>query len=191
MKLMVLACAVALALVSGGKLAMAAQNEPVPTVPVPTVPVPTVPVPEVAVFPFELVDSSQEGELIPKVRPEETKRLALLMADLKARLAASGKYSIADTDRLAAEIKSAEPFSKCNGCEVDLAKKSGAALAIFGLVQKFSDTLLTVNIQVMDAQTGTLQSAFSAGVQGNTDEAWLRGVSHIVRNRLLSESAPK
>jgi hypothetical protein len=149
------------------------------------------PVPSVAVFPFDLLDSSQEGELILKVRPEETKRLSLLMDDLKARLATSGQYSIASTDAIAAEIKDAVPFSKCNGCEADLAKKTGAKLAMFGLVQKFSETLLAVNIQVIDAETGTLKNAYSAGVQGNTDEAWLRGVSHIVRNRLLSETSPK
>ena len=43
----------------------------------------------VAVFPFELLDSSQEGELILKVRPEETKRLELLTQDLMTRLSAA------------------------------------------------------------------------------------------------------
>lgn len=147
--------------------------------------------PTVAIFPFELLDSSQEGELFPKVRPEETKRLELLTSELKSRLSASGQYQVASTDALASEIKAAAPLFKCNGCETDLAKKTGAKLAMLGLVQKFSDTLLAVNIQVIDAETGVLKNAYSSGVQGNTDDAWIRGVSYIVRNRLLSETPPK
>jgi hypothetical protein len=145
----------------------------------------------VAVFPFELLDSSQEGELILKVRPEETKRLALLREELQSRLGASSKFTIVDISKLDDEVKVAAPLFKCNGCEVDLAKKTGAKLAMLGLVQKFSDTLLAVNIQVIDAETGALKTSYSAGVQGNTDEAWLRGVSYIVRNRLTVEGTPK
>lgn len=145
----------------------------------------------VAIFPFELLDSSQEGELFPKVRPEETKRLALLTNELKARLEASGQYQVASLDAMASEIKAAAPLFKCNGCETDLAKKSGAKVAMLGLVQKFSDTLLAVNIQVIDAETGVLKNAYSASVQGNSDDAWVRGVSYIIRNKLLSETPPK
>ena len=141
----------------------------------------------VAVFPFELLDASQDGEFILKVRPEETKRLMLLTQDLKARLAASKRYAIADISALEKEITAAAPLHKCNGCEADLAKKTGAKLAMLGLVQKFSDTLLAVSIQVIDAETGALKNSYSAGLQGNTDEAWLRGVSYIVRNKLTTE----
>ncbi len=145
----------------------------------------------VAVFPFELLDSSQEGELILKVRPEETRRLTLLGEELKARLMASSRFEIVDISKLDGEVKAAAPLFKCNGCETDLAKKTGAELAMLGLVQKFSDTLLAVNIQVIDAETGALKGAYNAGVQGNTDEAWVRGVSYIVRNRLNAEGTPK
>jgi TolB-like protein len=147
--------------------------------------------PTVAIFPFELLDSSQEGELFVKVRPEETKRLELLTNELTARLTASGQFQIVNTDALASEIKAAAPLFKCNGCEADLAKKTGSKIVMLGLVQKFSDTLLAVNIQVIDGETGTLKQAYSSGVQGNTDDAWVRGVSYIVRNRLLSEPTKK
>ena len=140
----------------------------------------------VAVFPFELLDSSQKGELIVKVKPEETKRLVLLADDLANRLAATSRFEVVPVTGLAAEIEAAAPLHKCNGCEVELAKKSGARFAMVGLVQKFSDTLLSVSIQVVDTQSGAIK-AYSAGVQGNTDEAWLRGVSYLVRNRLLME----
>lgn len=141
----------------------------------------------IAVFPFELLDTTQDGELFPKVRPEETRRLVLLTEDLRNRLAALQKFSIVGLDPIAAEIKSAAPLHRCNGCEGDLAKKAGAELAVVGVVQKFSDTLLSVNIQFVDSATGAVIKVYSAGIQGNTDEAWLRGTSYIVRNRIAVE----
>jgi hypothetical protein len=141
------------------------------------------------VFPFELLDSTQEGELFPKVRPEETKRLGLLTDDLKTRLAALNRFDLVAADPIAADIKSAAPLHRCNGCEADLAKKAGAKLAVLGVVQKFSDTLLSVNIQIVESSTGAVRQTFSAGIQGNTDEAWLRGVSYIVRNRIAAQTS--
>jgi TolB-like protein len=147
--------------------------------------------PTVAVFPFELMDSSQEGELFVKVRPEETKRLAALVDDLKARLTTSGQFEVVGVEPLAAELKAAAPLYSCNGCELNLAKKSGAKLVMLGLVQKFSDTLLAINVQVVDAETGMLKGSYSAGVQGNTDEAWLRGLGYIVRNKIITQEPQK
>lgn len=141
----------------------------------------------VAVFPFELLDQSQDGELIIKVRSEETKRLAALTQDLQSRLTASKAYEIVDLTKLSVEIKAGSPLHKCDSCLADLAAKSGAQIAMLGLVQKFSDTLLSVSIQVIDAKTGAVKNSYTVGVQGNTDEAWLRGVSYIVRNKLMIE----
>ena len=143
------------------------------------------------VFPFELLDTSQEEDFMLKVRPEETARLALLTQDLKTRIAALKPYQLAEIPELEADIKAAAPLHKCNGCEIDLAKKSGAKFAILGLVQKFSDTLLSVRVQLLDAETGTLVHSYSAAIQGNTDEAWLRGVSYIVRNKLGNQETPQ
>ena len=143
----------------------------------------------VAVFPFELLDDSQSDELYPAVRPEETERLAHLTEDLKARLAATERYEIASLGPLTADLKNATPLNKCNGCEADLAKKSGADVAMLGLVHKFSDTLLSVNIEVVDAKSGKIAAMYTAGVQGNTEEAWMRAMRYIVKNKIVTEGA--
>jgi hypothetical protein len=145
----------------------------------------------VAIFPFELLDTSQEDNYVLKISPDETKRLTLLTQDLTARLSQLEGYQVVDTSNLTADIKAAAPLHKCNGCEVGLVQKTGAQLAVLGLVQKFSDTLLAVSIQVLDAQTGALRNSYSAGIQGNTDEAWLRGVSYIVRNQMTPPPTPQ
>jgi Protein of unknown function (DUF2380) len=150
---------------------------------------PVVAAERVAVFGFELLDQSQEGELIVKVRPEETRRLALLTQDLRARLASSKDYEVADVGALDGAIKGLAPLHKCDSCQADLARQAGASLAMLGLVQKFSDTLLSVSIQIIDASSGVVKSAYSVGIQGNTDEAWLRGVSYIARNKMMITGA--
>jgi len=52
-------------------------------------------------------------------------------------------------------------------------------------VKKVSNLILVINLYVRDAATEKVIMAFSVDVRGNTDKSWSRGVSYIVRNRLL------
>lgn len=148
-----------------------------------------------AVFPFELIEASQldvgglpfGGLKLGGVPKEEKRRLVLVDVELAELMRRDGRYDVADLVGLAAEIEAASPLHKCNGCEADIAKKAGADLAVSGTVEKFSDTLLNVSIFVREAASGTLKQSMSTVIQGNTDEAWLRGVRWLAKNRLLTE----
>ena len=52
-------------------------------------------------------------------------------------------------------------------------------------MQKVSNLILNINIYVRNVETGKMVSAASADIRGNTDQSWKRGVSYLVRNRLL------
>ena len=54
-----------------------------------------------------------------------------------------------------------------------------------GTVHKVSNLILNINVTVRDAGSGQAVRAGSVDIRGNTDESWLRGVSYLVRNRLL------
>ena len=143
-----------------------------------------------AVFPFELIDTSHEGELSGP-RADETRRLALVTEELRRLVADDGRYGPVDLTAMTAEIERAAPLHKCNGCEADLARVAGAQLAMTGTVQKVSNLILNLNIYVREADTGKLVRVMSADIRGNTDETWLRGIRWLVRNRLLaSETTP-
>jgi hypothetical protein len=58
-------------------------------------------------------------------------------------------------------------------------------------VQKVSELILNINIYVRDTKTGELLNAYSADVRNNTDESWMRGLSYLIRNRLLEPPLPK
>ena len=59
-------------------------------------------------------------------------------------------------------------------------------------VQKVSNLILNLNIEVRDAATDQPVYASSVDIRGNTDESWLRAVDWLVRNRLLAAAgAPR
>ena len=143
-----------------------------------------------AVFPFDLRDVEQEGEVVPRLKPDDLQRPILIADELKVLLAKDDRYEVVDLAPLAKEVEAASPFSKCNGCEADLAKKAGAELAVTGFVDKLSDSLISLQLFARDAQSGQLTKSMSAEIRGNTDELWLHGIRYLWRNRFNVE-APK
>src|SRR5262249_9690849 len=74
----------------------------------------------------------------------------------------------------------------CGGCDIQLARRLGAELAITGTVQKVSNLILNMNIYVRDASSGATIAAMSADMRGNTDQTWSRTLNWLVHNRLLA-----
>lgn len=143
--------------------------------------------PKLAVFPFDLVVPQSEEDFFtgpPKPSAEEDARLKLVRDELVSKLSATGKYEILDIAPVAADISAAAPLNKCNGCEMDFAKKLGADYLVLGVVEKASATLLSMNVIVVDmAKGGPIENA-SAVVQGNTDDAWLGVIRWLAKNKL-------
>jgi Fe-S cluster biogenesis protein NfuA len=90
----------------------------------------------VAVFDFELIDTSLEGA-IRGARPDEQQRLARLSDQLRQLLRDSGRFSLVDITPIASEAL-ASNLQACGGCDIQLARRIGAEMAITGTVQKVS-----------------------------------------------------
>lgn len=138
----------------------------------------------VAIFDFEFVDTSLEGETNGP-RADEQGRLARLGGELRRRLAESGRVSVIDIAPVAMQAR-ASNLQACGGCDAGLAKTLGAQLAMTGWVQKVSNLILNLNIAVRDADTGRMVANMSVDMRGNTDESWSRALDWLVRNRLLA-----
>ena len=104
---------------------------------------------------------------------------------LRDLLADSGYYRVVDLTPLAAAIADAGHLHGCNGCDAAIAQRAEAELALTGVVQKVSNLILNINLYLRDATTGELLYVTGADIRGNTDKSWSRGVSWLVRNRLL------
>lgn len=140
------------------------------------------------IFPFDLIDQSQQFEigLMPKgIDPEEKRRLGIITEELIKLIKESGRFEVVDSALIAAEIEEKSPMHKCNGCEDDLAKKAGAEIAFIGTVRKASDVLFTVSIYIRDVGKEKVIRQASGEIYGNTDAMWLRAVRYLVEKRLF------
>jgi hypothetical protein len=135
----------------------------------------------VAVFDFELIDTSLEGE-IEGINSAEQRRLGLLSEQLRTWLAAEGKQKICDMSLIAADSKAVNLYA-C-GCIQTLARRVDARLAIFGVVQKVSNLILNINIHGLDVGTNRKIIQLSADIRSNTDQSWKRGLDWLIEHRL-------
>jgi hypothetical protein len=137
-----------------------------------------------AVFDFELLDTSLQGE-VNGPQADEQRRLKEVSEQLRKALAEAGKFVVLDIAPVNAAAH-ASNLQACGGCDVQYAQQLGADLAITGLVQKVSALILNMNIYLRDAHTGGIITSMSADFRGNTDESWSRTASYLLRNRLLA-----
>jgi hypothetical protein len=139
--------------------------------------------PKLAVFDFELIDTSLPGEFYGS-KPEEA-RLDRIGEQLRKELAESGRFQLLDI----APVRDAAHHSNlqaCGGCDLKLAGQLGADIEITGMVQKVSNLIINLNIYLRDVKSGNMIMAASADMRGNTDESWSRALHYLVRERLLA-----
>jgi hypothetical protein len=139
-----------------------------------------------ALFDLELVDSSLQGE-IEGADPAEGARLRMVQEELRARLEESGRFQLVDTTPVADQIEAAGVLWSCNGCEVAIARRLDADLALIGWVQKVSNLILNLNVMIRDTSTREQVFASSVDIRGNTDQSWLHGIRYLLDHRLLKE----
>lgn len=139
---------------------------------------------QVAVFDFELVDTSLQGE-VDGPRSDEQGRLMRAGDQVRKALADSGRFTVLDMAPVNVAAHGSN-LQACGGCEVALARQLGADLVITGTVQKVSNLILNINFYLRDVHTGQLVTAMSADMRGNTDESWTRAADYLLRNRLLA-----
>jgi Protein of unknown function (DUF2380) len=140
--------------------------------------------PKVAIFDFEMVDTSLEGAANGPRRDEEL-RLAQLSHELRDRLAQSGRVDVVDIAPVAAQAH-ASNLQACGGCDARLAHELGVEYSVTGWVQKVSNLILNLNVVVRDVATEKIVWGKSVDMRGNTDESWSRALDYLVRNYLLA-----
>ena len=144
---------------------------------------------KLAIFDFELLDTSLEGE-VRGPQADEHDRLMLISDQVRRQLTESGKFQLLDVSPVKAAAEGSN-LQACGGCDVQYAQRIGADLVITGVMNKISTLILNLTIFVRDVHTGQLITAMNADFRGNTDESWTRATSYLVRNRLLAPNYGK
>ena len=138
---------------------------------------------KMAVFEFEIIRSNVIAG-VREDREAEARRLAMIGARLRERLAASGQFELVDIAPAAARA-AASNLRSCGGCADDFAKELGAAYSVTGTVQKVSELILNINVYIHAAATSQPLAAVSVDIRGNTDESWRRGIEYLCKNVLM------
>ncbi len=140
--------------------------------------------PKLAVFDFEMIDTSLPGQFYGP-QADEHDRLMRVGDLLRKELGESGKFRIVDIAPVNAAAHQSN-LQACGGCDVKLAKQLDVDLDITGVVQKVSNLILNINVYLRDVRTGRLVAAASVDMRGNTDESWSRATRYLIRERLLA-----
>jgi Protein of unknown function (DUF2380) len=138
----------------------------------------------VAVFNFELIDTSLDGEMNGP-RADEQQRIVEVSRELRRKLASDETIDIVDVAPVEEKARAVH-LQECGGCDADLAAEVGAQLSITGTVQKVSNLILNMSIYIRDVKTGKVLAAVNADMRGNTDESWMRTIDWLVKNKLLA-----
>ena len=149
---------------------------------------------KLAIFPIDMSMPKSEEDFFRGVSgpsPEEQARLELAESELTKRIVADGRYDVVDLSALKDEIQKARPIYECNGCEIDIAAKAKADLVMTSMIDKISETHLSLTVAIVSVAESKLLSNSSVLIQGNTDEAWLHGVRWLAKNRLLVKEEAK
>jgi uncharacterized protein DUF2380 len=140
--------------------------------------------PRLAVFDFEMIDTSLQGEVYGP-RADERDRLLRTADQVRKELGETGKFQILDIAPVSAAAHQSN-LQACGGCDVKLAQQLNADLEITGVVQKVSNLILNINVYLRDVHTGRLVTVASVDMRGNTDESWSRATRYLIRERLLA-----
>ncbi len=136
--------------------------------------------PGIAVFDMQLINTSPAPST-----PEEIGRTRRISDALRTGLAASGRYRVIDTGPVQKAVEAGPELRSCNGCELDYARSLGTDYVAVGWVQKVSNLILNINLEIEDVATGKAIARGSVDIRGNTDEAWQRGLTYLLDHRIL------
>ncbi len=133
----------------------------------------------VAFFGLTLLDASLQTAATGH-EPELARidRLETMVAD---RFEAEG-YVLLDLAPVQQDLDRVVNPAKCYGCDTRMAQKLDADYVLVGEVQKVSNLILSMNLQMRDAETGDLVKGRVVDIRGNTDDTWTRGMRSILNN---------
>jgi hypothetical protein len=134
-------------------------------------------------FGIHYIDTSTEGA-INGVRADETARIEMIEDYIAAALTERGFDLRSPEPERIARIRN--PVHS-NGADSKIAAEMGTDYAISGEVQKVSNLIQSVNLYIREAGTGRQLRAGAVDVRGNTDEAYQRGYSYLLRNIIFRE----
>lgn len=140
------------------------------------------PPPAVAVFPIEVADTSGEPP-----NPQWPAQVAVVTAELGRELAASGRYRLVDLAPVQDRMAGLDPLYACGGCWRDVARAAGADTVAIAAVHKMSTLIASLHLWLLDVETQRIVWQGAVSLRGDTEEAWRRAASFLLRRGVLGD----
>jgi len=135
-----------------------------------------------AVVDFQLVDDQNNS--LTKAAQEV--RLRNATVQLQQELAQRQLYRIVDpapSRELQSELRAQQEFLyRCDDCAEQVGRQLDADLVMVTWVQKVSELILNLNVQIYDVRARKVIFSKSVDMRGNDDVSWSRGVHYLVRD---------
>ncbi|MEI9902522.1 MAG: DUF2380 domain-containing protein [Hyphomicrobium sp.] len=144
---------------------------------------------KLAVYGFELKDFSAGGGIIAPDQRDAT-YLGEATEEAKRQLAQSGRFALVDMSPAQDDgpVKTHQ-MTSCDKCIGPITRKLGADQAVIGTITRINRTEYTLLIQFFDAQSGEPVANYYTSLRMGANYAWPRGVTWLMRNRILAEHA--
>ena len=139
---------------------------------------------KLAVFPFELDDTSASAETAGETS-SDAKGLAETTDAIRDVLSQSGRYQMIDVGKAGAAGNPA--LHDCSGCDATIALGLGAEQSLVGVIRRVSRTEYIVGFQLRDTQSGKVIASADSGLRMGANYSWSRGARRLVRDHLLED----
>ena len=140
------------------------------------------PLKSLVVVDFELVDDQNN----PLTKAAQEVRLRNATAQLQRELAERGLYRVVDPAPSAAlqrTLRAQQEFLyRCDDCADQVGRLMGVDLVMVTWVQKVSELILNLNVQIFDVARQQPVFTKSVDMRGNDDVSWNRAVRYLVRD---------
>ncbi len=135
-----------------------------------------------AVVDFELVDDQNN----PLTKAAQEVRLRNATMQIQQELAQRQLYRIVDpapSRELQDKLRAQQEFLyRCDDCAEQVGRLLDADLVMVTWVQKVSELILNLNVQIYDVKARKVIFSKSVDMRGNDDISWTRGVHYLVRD---------
>ncbi len=134
------------------------------------------------VLDFELVDDQNN----PLTKAAQVVRMRHATAQLQQELSDRGLYRVVDpapSQALQQKLRDQQEYLyRCDDCAEQIGKVLGVDLVMVTWVQKVSELILNLNVQIYDVKAQRAIFTKSVDMRGNDDVSWRRAVPYLVRD---------
>ena len=132
-----------------------------------------------AILPFEIRDTSGESGSPDR----HNAMLAALTRIVGEKIEAAHVYKVVPEQRVATAVAAANSgtfLTNCNGCELDIARSTGADQVMIGWIYKMSTLIGSLHIEIKDVASGKTTYARVFDFRGDNEAAWQRAADYMV-----------